>query len=73
MSRADTPDDADAESVTLTREGEWYVARDETTGVASQGKSRPEALANLAEALELHERPVPEEKDVDEPSTAPWL
>ncbi|WP_281272897.1 type II toxin-antitoxin system HicB family antitoxin [Haloplanus rubicundus] len=39
----------------------------------SQGKTRAEALANLAEALELHERPVSEDEDVDEPSTAPWL
>jgi predicted RNase H-like HicB family nuclease len=71
MSKARDPDDAGA--VTLTLEDEWYVARDEETGVASQGKSRAEALANLAEALELHEQPVPEDEDVDEPSTAPWL
>jgi predicted RNase H-like HicB family nuclease len=71
MSRAREPDDAGA--VTLTLEGDLYVARDEETGVASQGKTRAEALANLAEALELHERPIPEDEDVDEPSTAPWL
>lgn len=71
MSRARDTDDSD--DVTITLDGEWYVARDEETGVASQGKSRPEALANLAEALELHERPVPEDEDVDEPSSAPWL
>jgi len=63
----------DAGDVTLSLEGEWYVARDEETGVTSQGKSRAEALANLAEALELYDRPVPEGEDVDEPSTAPWL
>jgi len=71
MSQARDPDDAGA--VSLNLEGEWYVARDEETGVASQGKTRAEALANLAEALELHERPVSEDEDVDEPSTAPWL
>lgn len=71
MSQARDPDDAGA--VSLTLEGEWYVACDEETGVASQGKTRAEALANLAEALELHERPVSEDEDVDEPSTAPWL
>ena len=71
MSQARDPDDAGA--VSLTLEGEWYVARDEETGVASQGKTRAEALANLAEALELHERPVSEDEDVDEPSTVPWL
>jgi len=71
MSQARETDDSS--DVTISLEGEWYVARDEETGVASQGKTRPEALANLAEALELHERPVPEEEDVDEPSSAPWL
>ena len=71
MSQARDPDDAG--DVTLPLEDEWYVARDEETGVASQGKTRAKALANLAEALELHERPVPEGEDVDEPSTAPWL
>jgi len=71
MSQTRDPDDAG--SVTLSLEGDWYVARDEETGVASQGKTRAEALANLAEALELHERPVPDNEDVDEPSSAPWL
>jgi predicted RNase H-like HicB family nuclease len=71
VSQARDPDDAG--NVTLTLEDEWCVARDEETGVASQGKTRAKALANLAEALELHERPVPEDEDVDEPSTAPWL
>ena len=33
MSQARDPDDAGA--VSLTLEGEWYVARDEETGVAS--------------------------------------
>jgi predicted RNase H-like HicB family nuclease len=71
MSQAREADDSG--DVTITLDGEWYVARDEETGVASQGKTRPEALANLAEALELHERPVPDDGDVDEPSSAPWL
>lgn len=38
--------------ITLTRETNWWVAKDEETGVASQGKSRQEALENLDEALE---------------------
>jgi predicted RNase H-like HicB family nuclease len=71
MSQARNPDDVD--DVTLTLEDGWYVARDEETGVASQGETRPEALANLAEALKLHERSVPDEVDVDDPSSAPWL
>ncbi|MCL9815304.1 type II toxin-antitoxin system HicB family antitoxin [Natranaeroarchaeum aerophilus] len=38
-------------TITLTRETNWWVAKDEETGVASQGKSRQEALENLDEAL----------------------
>ncbi|MFC4451899.1 type II toxin-antitoxin system HicB family antitoxin [Halorussus aquaticus] len=63
----------DGETVVITRSDGWYVAKDEESGVASQGETKAEALANLAEALELHERPVPEEDDVVEESTAPWL
>jgi hypothetical protein len=71
MCRARNSDDIG--DVTLTLEDGRYVARDEETDVASQGKTRPEALANLAEALKLHERPVPDGVDVDDPSSAPWL
>lgn len=39
-------------TITLTRETNWWVAKDEDTGVASQGKSRQEALENLDEALQ---------------------
>ena len=39
-------------TITLTRETNWWVAKDEETGVASQGKSRQEALENLDEALQ---------------------
>lgn len=45
----------DSSSVLLKRDGEWFVAIDEVTDVASQGKTRAEALANLADAIELHE------------------
>ena len=58
-------------SVTITRDGDWFVARDEETGVASQGETRAEALANLGEALELHNEPV-EADEVDEPDVN-WL
>ncbi|AXG06337.1 type II toxin-antitoxin system HicB family antitoxin [Haloplanus rubicundus] len=61
MSQAHDSDDAG--DVSLSLEDEWYVARDEETGVASQGKTRAEALANLAEALVLHERPVPDAEE----------
>ena len=36
------------------RDGEWFVARARGVEVASQGKPRAEAIANLREALELH-------------------
>ena len=36
------------------REGEWFVARARGVEVASQGKTRAQAIANLHEALELH-------------------
>lgn len=40
--------------VILTEEEEWIVATDVTTGIASQGKNKKEALENLREALELY-------------------
>ncbi|WP_425492258.1 type II toxin-antitoxin system HicB family antitoxin [Halovivax gelatinilyticus] len=45
---------------TVTRSDGWFVTTDEDTGVASQGKTKVEALENLAEALRLHLRQVPE-------------
>jgi predicted RNase H-like HicB family nuclease len=39
--------------VAIHREGDWYVAVDPVTGVASQGKSCDEALKNFQEAFEL--------------------
>jgi predicted RNase H-like HicB family nuclease len=38
-------------TITLTDEGEWWVARDTETGVTSQGRTRHEALENLDEAV----------------------
>lgn len=38
--------------ITLTREGEWWLAKEQETGVISQGKRRQEALENLDEALQ---------------------
>jgi len=38
----------------ITEEDNMYVASNPDTGVASQGKSLDEALANLKEALELY-------------------
>jgi predicted RNase H-like HicB family nuclease len=38
-------------TITLTDDGEWWVAKDTETGVTSQGRTRHEALENLDEAL----------------------
>ncbi|WP_123534736.1 type II toxin-antitoxin system HicB family antitoxin [Halosimplex salinum] len=38
-------------TITLTDEGEWWVARDTETGVSSQGRTKETALENLDEAL----------------------
>jgi predicted RNase H-like HicB family nuclease len=39
--------------VTVHREGDWFVAMDTVSGVASQGKTCDEALRNFQEAFEL--------------------
>ena len=44
-------------SVTVWREGDWYVSQCLDVDVASQGETEEEALANLKEALELHFEP----------------
>lgn len=40
--------------VAVTEDDGWYVAEDAITGVASQGKTREEALENLKEAVKLY-------------------
>lgn len=42
--------------ITLTQEDDVWVAKDEEVGVASHGETQHEALENLEEAVELHER-----------------
>jgi len=42
----------------VTREGRWFVAQCLEVDVASQGRNEKSALANLAEALELHFTPI---------------
>lgn len=64
--------DPDTDTITVTHSEGWWVARDEETGVASQGETKADALANLAEALELHLREDPEAPE-PEPSDAPWF
>jgi predicted RNase H-like HicB family nuclease len=39
--------------ITIHKEGNWYVAADSVSGVASQGKTCDEALKNFQEAFEL--------------------
>lgn len=63
----------DEDTITVRQSDGWYVARDENTGVSSQGKTKPEALENLADAIELYERPVHEGETPPEPSEAPWF
>lgn len=38
--------------IILTEEDDWWIAEDEETGVASQGRTREAALANLDEAID---------------------
>ncbi len=41
-------------TVIIQKEGDWYVATDIRSGVASQGKTIDEARENLCEALSLY-------------------
>ena len=45
--------------VVITKEDDWFIAREITTDVASQGESIEEALDNLKEALELYYEDAP--------------
>lgn len=48
-------------AVSITRDGDWYVAQALEVDVASQGETEQEALDNIREALELYfEPPAPE-------------
>ena len=49
--RADEPDAVQRITLTLAEDEEWWVARDEETGVTSQGRTRESALDNLDEAI----------------------
>lgn len=51
----ETNAEAEAEEVvTIWKEDDVWVARDEASGVASQGDTKTEALAMLSDALSLH-------------------
>jgi len=58
-------------TVFVWREGKWYVAYEPISGVASQGKTREEALRNIREALELYLEESEEEiQPLEDPSIA---
>lgn len=50
----------------------WWSAIDTETGVASQGETRREALANLDEAVALTEEAREDDSPAPEPD-APWF
>lgn len=49
--------------IILVRNKDWWVAKDEATGVTSQGRTREAALENLDEALEGYHGPGEEPTD----------
>lgn len=52
------------------KEGKWYVSQCLNVDVASQGKTRQEAIDNLRDALDLYfedEVPTPEISSVERP------
>ena len=63
---------SDLRHITLTREDEWWVARDDDTGVASQGPTREAALENLDEAVALTREVQDTDTSTPEPD-APWF
>lgn len=47
-------EDGVEQEIGLTKEDDWWVARDVEMEVTGQGKTRTEALENLDEAAALH-------------------
>lgn len=65
-------------AVSITRDGDWYVAQALEVDVASQGETEQEALDNIREALELYFMPPAPERvpkihqvEVEIPAEAP--
>ena len=55
--------------ITLTEEGDWWIAHDGPTGVTTHGRTRTEAIENLDEAvaceqaaIENGDEPLPEDE-----------
>ena len=44
-------------TATVWQEGDWYVAQCREFEIASQGRTKDEALDNLSEAIEVHFEP----------------
>jgi predicted RNase H-like HicB family nuclease len=63
MATTDRRDEQDG--VRFSYEEDLVTAIDDETGVAATGKSKPEALAELADALALHEGGGEEIEDED--------
>jgi len=53
--------------VSVIKEDDWYVASCLENHVASQGKSREEALVNLQEALELYFEDIDDVPNIEKP------
>lgn len=58
-----------ARQILISYEDPWYVAKDLSTSIASQGKSMQEAQNNLKEALELYF----DDKPIDDNSAVYYL
>ena len=41
-------------TASVWRENDWFIAQAHEIDIASQGKTEPQALSNLREALELY-------------------
>ena len=63
----------EGDNITVRESDGFVVAKDDVTGVSSQGETKSEALENLAEALRLYHRPEPQDEEPTEPSDAPWF
>jgi len=59
-------EEAVEQEIHLTKEDDGWVAKDVETGVASQGKTREEALEMLDEAVALHKGEIGEPIDTPE-------
>jgi predicted RNase H-like HicB family nuclease len=58
--------EAHEDEIRLWREDGWWVAEDVETGVTTQGETREDALANLDDAVSLHEGDVGREPTREE-------